>query len=65
MAGKLIIAKDSGHEIRLYRPNLLVRAIREVVTEARSKRPGYAPGTVAKYYYPLESLRRAQILLQG
>ena len=39
-AGKLIIAKDSGHEIHLYRPDLVVQAIREVVTNARSKKSG-------------------------
>ena len=38
-AGKLIIAKDSGHEIHLYRPELVVQAIREVVTAARAKKP--------------------------
>src|SRR5439155_13562176 len=36
-AGKLVIAKDSGHEIHLYRPDLVVQAIREVVTAARDK----------------------------
>jgi pimeloyl-ACP methyl ester carboxylesterase len=41
-AGKLTIAEDSGHEIHLYRPELVVQAIREVVTTARDKksRPG-------------------------
>jgi pimeloyl-ACP methyl ester carboxylesterase len=38
-AGKLVIAKDSGHEIHLYRPELVVQAIREVVTAARDKKP--------------------------
>jgi hypothetical protein len=37
-AGKLVIAKDSGHEIHLYRPDLVVEAIREVVTAARGKK---------------------------
>jgi hypothetical protein len=38
-AGKLIIAEDSGHAIHLYRPDLVVQAIREVVTAARSNKP--------------------------
>jgi pimeloyl-ACP methyl ester carboxylesterase len=38
-AGKLIVAEDSGHEIHLYRPALVVQAIREVVTAARDKKP--------------------------
>jgi pimeloyl-ACP methyl ester carboxylesterase len=38
-SGKLIVAEDSGHEIHLYRPELVVQAIREVVTAARSKNP--------------------------
>jgi hypothetical protein len=38
-AGKLIIAENSGHEIHLYRPELLVQAIREVVNAARQKQP--------------------------
>jgi pimeloyl-ACP methyl ester carboxylesterase len=38
-AGKLIVAEDSGHEIHLYRPELVVQAIREVVTAARDKKP--------------------------
>jgi pimeloyl-ACP methyl ester carboxylesterase len=37
-AGKLIVADDSGHEIHLSRPDLVVRAIREVVTAARQKK---------------------------
>jgi pimeloyl-ACP methyl ester carboxylesterase len=37
-AGKLIIADKSGHEIHLYRPELVVDAIREVVTAARGKK---------------------------
>jgi len=37
-AGKLIIAKDSGHEIHLYQPDAVVQAIREVVTAARGKK---------------------------
>jgi hypothetical protein len=36
-AGKLVIAKDSGHEIHLYHPELVVQAIREVVTAARQR----------------------------
>src|SRR5262249_52159345 len=39
-AGKLIIAKDSGHEIHLYRPDVVVQAIRDVVTAARGKASG-------------------------
>ena len=38
-AGKLVIAKDSGHEIHLYRPELVVQAIKEVVTTIRDKKP--------------------------
>jgi pimeloyl-ACP methyl ester carboxylesterase len=38
-AGKLIMAGESGHEIHLYRPELVVQAIREVVTVARDKKP--------------------------
>jgi hypothetical protein len=38
-AGKLIVAEDSGHEIHLYRPDLVVRSIREVVMSARGKKP--------------------------
>jgi pimeloyl-ACP methyl ester carboxylesterase len=38
-AGKLIVAEDSGHEIHLYRPELVVKAIREVVTSARNTTP--------------------------
>src|SRR5207248_3265438 len=33
--GKLIIAENSGHAIHLYRPELVTKAIREVVTVAR------------------------------
>jgi pimeloyl-ACP methyl ester carboxylesterase len=36
-AGKLIMAEKSGHEIHLYRPKLVVQAIREVVLSARGK----------------------------
>jgi pimeloyl-ACP methyl ester carboxylesterase len=36
-AGKLVIAENSGHEIHLYRPELVVQSIREVVTAARRK----------------------------
>jgi pimeloyl-ACP methyl ester carboxylesterase len=42
-AGKLVVAEDSGHEIHLYRPELVVKAIREVVTAAQDKKP--RPGT--------------------
>jgi pimeloyl-ACP methyl ester carboxylesterase len=38
-AGKLVVAEGSGHEIHLYRPDLVVQAIREVVTAARDKEP--------------------------
>jgi pimeloyl-ACP methyl ester carboxylesterase len=38
-AGKLVVAEDSGHEIHLYRPELVVQAIREVVLAARDKKP--------------------------
>jgi pimeloyl-ACP methyl ester carboxylesterase len=37
-AGKLIIAKESGHEIHLYQPELVVNAIREVVIAARDRK---------------------------
>src|SRR5439155_24986539 len=37
-AGKLVIAKDSGHEIHLYQPDLVVQAIREVVSAARGQK---------------------------
>jgi pimeloyl-ACP methyl ester carboxylesterase len=36
-AGKLVIAEESGHEIHLYRPELVVQSIREVVMTARGK----------------------------
>lgn len=36
--GKLIMAENSGHEIHLYRPNIVIEAIREVVQAARSKK---------------------------
>jgi pimeloyl-ACP methyl ester carboxylesterase len=36
--GKLIVAENSGHEIHLYRPDLVIQAIREVVTAARAKK---------------------------
>ena len=43
-AGKLIVSEDSGHEIHLYRPELVVQAIREVVEAARNtKRRTGAP----------------------
>jgi hypothetical protein len=38
-AGKLTVAEESGHEIHLYRPELVVQAIREVVTAPRDKKP--------------------------
>jgi pimeloyl-ACP methyl ester carboxylesterase len=38
-AGKLVVAEKSGHEIHLYRPELVVQAVREVVTAARGKKP--------------------------
>jgi hypothetical protein len=36
-AGKLIVSEDSGHEIHLYKPELVVQSIREVVEAARGK----------------------------
>jgi pimeloyl-ACP methyl ester carboxylesterase len=43
-AGKLIVADNSGHEIHLYRPDLVIEAIREVVTAARDRKTrGDAP----------------------
>jgi pimeloyl-ACP methyl ester carboxylesterase len=39
-AGKLVIAKDSGHEIHLYRPELVVQAIRDVVNAAQQNKAG-------------------------
>jgi pimeloyl-ACP methyl ester carboxylesterase len=38
-AGKLVAAENSGHEIHLYRPDLVIRAIHEVVTAARNQPP--------------------------
>lgn len=38
-AGKLVLAEKSGHEIHLDRPELVVQAIRDVVTAAREKAP--------------------------
>ena len=35
--GELIIAENSGHEIHLYRPDLVLQSIRKVVAAARSK----------------------------
>ncbi len=37
-SGKLVMAEDSGHEIHLYRPELVVKSIKEVVTAARDKK---------------------------
>jgi pimeloyl-ACP methyl ester carboxylesterase len=37
-AGKLVIAENSGHEIHLYRPELVVESIREVVAAARQRK---------------------------
>jgi pimeloyl-ACP methyl ester carboxylesterase len=37
--GRVIVAENSGHEIHLYRPDLVITAIREVVTAARSHAP--------------------------
>jgi pimeloyl-ACP methyl ester carboxylesterase len=37
-AGKLTIAENSGHEIHLYRPELVVESIREVVAAARRRK---------------------------
>src|SRR5205085_90543 len=36
-AGRLIKAEGSGHMIHLYRPDLVVQAIREVVAASRSR----------------------------
>jgi pimeloyl-ACP methyl ester carboxylesterase len=57
--GKLVIAKDSGHEIHLYRPDLVVQAIREVVEAARNRK-GDAPklgqsGTDAPMPRPIDA----------
>jgi hypothetical protein len=38
-AGKQTMADESGHEIHLYRPELVVQSIREVVTAARDRKP--------------------------
>ena len=37
-AGKLVKAEGSGHMIHLYRPDLVVQAIREVIAAARSRK---------------------------
>jgi pimeloyl-ACP methyl ester carboxylesterase len=39
--GKLVVADNSGHEIHLYRPDVVIQAIREIVLLAgrRSRRP--------------------------
>ncbi|MGC1782949.1 MAG: alpha/beta hydrolase [Acidobacteriaceae bacterium] len=37
--GKLVVAENSGHEIHLYRPALVVRAIHEVVAAVRNRPP--------------------------
>lgn len=37
-AGKLIIAENSGHAIHLYRPDLVVQSIRQVLSAARNKK---------------------------
>jgi pimeloyl-ACP methyl ester carboxylesterase len=37
--GKLVIAEESGHEIHLYQPKLVVKAIQEVVATARRRTP--------------------------
>lgn len=36
--GRLVVAEASGHNIHRYRPDLIVEAIREVVTSARRQR---------------------------
>jgi hypothetical protein len=36
-AGKLLTAANSGHEIHLYRPDLVIQSVHDVVTEARDK----------------------------
>ncbi len=36
-AGRLIVAENSGHEIHLYRPDLVRQSIREVVSAARRR----------------------------
>jgi pimeloyl-ACP methyl ester carboxylesterase len=38
-AGKLVMAEESGHEIHLYQPKLVVKAIQEVVDAARKRTP--------------------------
>jgi pimeloyl-ACP methyl ester carboxylesterase len=38
-AGKLALAENSGHQIHLYRPDLVVQAIRDVVTAVRTRHP--------------------------
>jgi pimeloyl-ACP methyl ester carboxylesterase len=38
-AGKLFLAENSGHQIHLYRPDVVVQAIRDVVTAVRSRHP--------------------------
>lgn len=38
--GRLVVAEGSGHNIQRYRPDLIVEAIREVVTAVRATRDG-------------------------
>jgi pimeloyl-ACP methyl ester carboxylesterase len=38
-AGKLIVSEKSGHEIHLYQPEVVVKAIQEIVTAARDRKP--------------------------
>jgi hypothetical protein len=36
---KRIIAKGSGHYVEIYRPDLVIAAVREIVTDARGQTP--------------------------
>jgi len=38
-SGRLVLAENSGHEIHLYRPDLVIRAIHEMVAAARNQSP--------------------------
>jgi pimeloyl-ACP methyl ester carboxylesterase len=42
-AGRLVPAENSGHEIHLYRPDLVIRAIRDVAVASRNRLPRRVP----------------------
>src|SRR5262249_53963409 len=51
-AGKLIIADNSGLEIHLYSPELVVQAIQEVVNATRRKQAGIEPAAQPTIHSP-------------